>query len=461
MVQYGILNTQVLNIEATNMWEKLLSKKRFYGIDNIEVDSNEDFFRTSFHKDYDRLIFSNAFRRLAKKTQVHPLSKNDHVHNRLTHSLEVASVGRSLGLSAGKVLQNKGYDIDPYDIAYIIQTACLAHDIGNPPFGHAGEEVIKEWFKENQENDFLTELTQAQHSDFQHLDGNAQSFRIVTQLENNFSSGGMNLTFATLGTLVKYPYSSSHCITTKKSKFNYFQSEEGFFKLLFTELGLEAKDGRYKRHPLSYLMEAADDICYGLLDLQDAIELKIVTLDDVKPVFNLLCGEQLRQKVYSNSDCSDTQKISKLVAKAMNELVLQVMAVFENKLEIIESDKQPKDLIELFSNTRLQQGILDAKKLATEKVFNETRKVELELGAYNIIETILDHLIRATYEFYTLKDMELLSFRNKRALELMGENKPLITQSLFEMYQRVVDYLVGMTDNHARHVADQLNGTGN
>jgi len=443
------------------MWKKLLSKKRFYSIDNINVDSNEDFFRTSFHKDYDRLIFSNAFRRLAKKTQVHPLSKNDHVHNRLTHSLEVASVGRSLGLSAGKMLKDKGHDIDPYDIAYIIQTACLAHDIGNPPFGHAGEEVIKEWFKEHENQEFLKSLSKEQHSDLQHLDGNAQSFRIVTQLENNLFSGGMNLSFATLGTLVKYPYSSSHCKMIGKSKFNYFHSEEDFFELLFTELGLKIGEGRYKRHPLSYLMEAADDICYGLLDLQDAIELKIISLDDVEPVFNLLCGEKLRQKVYSNSNCSDTQKVSRLVAKAMNELVLEAMVVFENKLEIIESENQPQDLIEFFLNDKLKQGILNAKKLASDKVFNETRKVELELGAYNIIETILDHLIRATYEFYNLEENEALSFRNKRALALMGDNKPLKTQSLFEMYQRVVDYLVGMTDNHARHVANQLNGTGN
>jgi len=443
------------------MWKKLLSKKRFYSIDNINVDSNEDFFRTSFHKDYDRLIFSNAFRRLAKKTQVHPLSKNDHVHNRLTHSLEVASVGRSLGLSAGKMLKDKGHDIDPYDIAYIIQTACLAHDIGNPPFGHAGEEVIKEWFKEHENQELLKSLSKEQHSDLQHLDGNAQSFRIVTQLENNLFSGGMNLSFATLGTLVKYPYSSSHCKMIGKSKFNYFHSEEEFFELLFTELGLKIGGGRYKRHPLSYLMEAADDICYGLLDLQDAIELKIISLDDVEPVFNLLCGEKLRQKVYSNSNCSDTQKVSRLVAKAMNELVLEAMVVFENKLEIIESENQPQDLIEFFLNDKLKQGILNAKKLASDKVFNETRKVELELGAYNIIETILDHLIRATYEFYNLEENEALSFRNKRVLALMGDNKPLKTQSLFEMYQRVVDYLVGMTDNHARHVANQLNGTGN
>ncbi|MDQ1244264.1 MAG: dGTPase, partial [Campylobacterota bacterium] len=143
------------------MWNKLLCKKRYYTPTEIEADENEDYFRSSFHKDYDRIIFSNSFRRLSKKTQVHPLSKNDHVHNRMTHSLEVASVGRSLGLRAGEFLNKKYSDlnVNPYDIAYIVQTACLAHDIGNPPFGHAGEEVIKEWFKNNKEEEFLEKLS--------------------------------------------------------------------------------------------------------------------------------------------------------------------------------------------------------------------------------------------------------------------------------------------------------------
>ena len=166
------------------MWNKLLSKKRYYGGDEIKEDSNEEYYRSSFHKDYDRLIFSNAFRRLSKKTQVHPLSKNDHVHNRLTHSLEVASVGRTLGLKAGEILKRRDDSINPYDIAYIIQTACLAHDIGNPPFGHAGEEVIKEWFRKNEHEPILRDLSQRERLDFHHLDGNAQSFRTVTQLEN-------------------------------------------------------------------------------------------------------------------------------------------------------------------------------------------------------------------------------------------------------------------------------------
>ena len=442
-------------------WNSLLSKKRFYSFEEIKADEKEDFYRSSFHKDYDRVIFSNSFRRLSKKTQVHPLSKNDHVHNRLTHSLEVASVGRSLGLSAGEFLNKKFPEIkiNPYDIAYIVQTACLAHDIGNPPFGHAGEEVIKEWFKNNKKKKYLKKLSEKKIADFLHLDGNEQSFRIVSQIENNHFFGGMRLSFATLGTLVKYPHPSSQCEIIRKSKFNYFQSEKDFFKLVFKELKLIKKDGNYKRHPLSFLMEASDDICYGLLDLQDAFELNIIDENDVKEIFELLCGKEKVLEVFKE-DISKLKKVSKLVAISIDKLARHVMEVFENNYNEIISDNQPSDLIDKFSNEELKKGLKEAKNLAKNKIFNEKRKIELELGAYNIIETLLNNLIPATYELYEKKDLSKLSFRNKRALELMGEDLPNVEKSLYEMYQRVIDYIVGMTDNYAKYVANQLNGMG-
>lgn len=443
------------------MWENLLSKKRYYSPNEIEADDNEEYYRSSFHKDYDRLIFSNSFRRLSKKTQVHPLSKNDHVHNRLTHSLEVASVGRSLGLKAGKFLkEKKDQNINPYDIAYIVQTACLAHDIGNPPFGHAGEEVIKQWFKRNKKKYFLKPLTKEERTDFKHIDGNAQSFRIVSQIENNLFDGGMNLTFATLGTLVKYPYSSANCKKTKKSKFNYFQSEKDFFELLFKELGLIGVNDNYKRHPLSYLMEASDDICYGLLDLQDAFELQIITMDEMKPIFTSLCGQEKMDEILSEEKKTELQKVAKLVAKSINNLAKHTMEVFEMNYDSILSDDQPKDLIEFFTNKDMIEGIKEAKALGKYKIFKEKRKVELELGAYNIIETLLDNLIRATYELHKHKEISKLSFRDKRAMELMGTERPEVTDSLYNMYQRVIDYIVGMTDNYAKHTAHQLIGMG-
>jgi len=413
------------------MWTKLLSKKRYREADKIEADDTEEYYRSSFHRDYDRLIFSNSFRRLSNKTQVHPLSKNDHVHNRLTHSLEVASVGRSLGLKAGEFLKTKDDSINPYDVAYIIQTACLAHDIGNPPFGHAGEEVIKEWFKKNKDKDFLKDLTKEQESDFHHLDGNAQSLRIVSQLENSYFMGGMRLTFATLGTLIKYPYSSENCEAIGKSKFNFFQSEKDIFDLLFTELGLKNEDGTYRRHPLSFLMEASDDICYGLLDLQDAFELNIVNLNDTKNIFTLLCGKEVTNETYEHESMIKINKVSKLVAISINNLTLHVMSVFEDNFDAISEGKQPKDLIDLFSDSDLKLGLEEAKNLAVNKIFNDKRKVELELGAYSIIETLLGTLIRATYQLHT---EETLSFRNKRALELMGENKPKESDNLYKKY---------------------------
>ena len=441
------------------MWSKLLSKKRYYSNTEIEEDKYQEYYRSSFHKDYDRLIFSNSFRRLAKKTQVHPLSNNDHVHNRLTHSLEVASVGRSLGLKAGEFLQKFDETINPYDVAYIIQTACLAHDIGNPPFGHAGEEVIKEWFSKNKSKKFLRSLSTKKSEDFHHIDGNAQSFRIVTQLENNLFSGGMNLTFATLGTLIKYPYSSNNCTSIGKSKFNYFQSESKFFKLLFKELDLINGDGTYRRHPLSYLMEVSDDICYGLLDLQDAYELNLINLEDMKEIFNFLCGKEKTEETYQNTKYSKIQKDSKLVTISINNLAVHSMEVFENNYDNIITKKQPKDLISKFTNEDLKKGIDEAKKLGYNKIFNDKRKIELELGAYNIIETLLNNLIRATYNLYKTDEMSL-SFRDKRALELMGNDKPIKSDNLYNMYQRVVDYIVGMTDNHAKYVSNQLNGMG-
>ena len=437
------------------MWLKLLSKKRYWASNQIEVDNEEEYYRSSFHKDYDRIVFSNSFRRLSNKTQVHPLSKNDHVHNRLTHSLEVASVGRSLGLKCGEFLKTKNIDVNPYDVAYIIQTACLAHDIGNPPFGHAGEEVIKEWFKKNKNKDFLNNLTKKDILDFKHLDGNAQSFRIVTQLENSYFNGGLRLTFATLGTLVKYPYSSKKCEYTGKSKFNFFKSEKKLFKLVFKELGLQNKDGTFRRHPFSYLMEASDDICYGLLDLQDAFELNIIDFNDTKEIFNLLCGKKKTKEIYNDTSMNKINKISKLVAISINKLAIHVMEVFEQNFDDITKGKQPKDIIELFTDQNLKSGINKAKKLAVNKIFNEKRKIELELGSYSIIETLLDTLIRATYQ---LHQKQSLSFRDKRALELMGDNKPNENDSLYNKYQSIIDYIVGMTDNYAKYVAHQLNG---
>ena len=441
------------------MQKQLLSTKRYKikdGTVQIEEDNLENEYRTPYHRDYDRVIFSNSFRRLSKKTQVHPLAKNDHIHNRLTHSLEVASVGRSLGLKAGEILKNKfDNNINPYDVAYIVQTACLAHDIGNPPFGHAGEEVIKEWFSNEDNKKLLKELKTEELEDFKNLDGNAQSFRIVSQLENNLFAGGLNLTFATLATLVKYPRSSQGV-----TKFSFFQSEKEIFDLVFSDLELKKDSLTFKRHPFSYLMEAADDICYGLLDIQDAVELKILRLEELEKIFIDLTSKLFWEEVLNDKNLTEIQKLSKLIAKGINNLANHTSNIFEKNYERLLKENV-KDLIFLFTDENLKSGLKLAKELSSEKVFNETRKIELELGAYNILDVLLNNMIKATYELHEKKDIKQISFKNRRVLQLMGEeNSPKSNMTLYEKYQRVTDYIVGMTDNHATYLAHQFSGMG-
>ncbi|BBG66214.1 deoxyguanosinetriphosphate triphosphohydrolase [Hydrogenimonas sp.] len=434
------------------MWDRLLSSKRV-GAESAFRSSCES--RDNFHKDYDRIIFSHAFRRLSKKTQVHPLSKNDHVHNRMTHSLEVASVGRSLGLGAGKVLKAKKIPVDPYQIAYIVQTACLAHDLGNPPFGHAGEDVIKVWFRENVER--LPDMDETQRNDFRHFDGNAQSFRIVTQLENYLYNGGLRLTYATLATLVKYPFSSNECKKREKSKFGYFQSEKELFDRIFDALGLRNDDGSYRRHPLSYLMEAADDICYALLDIEDALELGIVRWEDVEEIFFKLTGESKVREILSSKGLPPSHLHSKIIAFAITHLVDEGMETFEREYDRIVSTGLESDLVACFDNRALREGLQEAKDFGVASIFSNRRNVELELGAYSIIKTILDALVDAACRH---AQNEKLSFYQKKALMLMGEKSPLKLRpaNTYEAIQRVVDYVSGMTDNHAHHVARQLKG---
>lgn len=462
--------------------KKLFSIKRLkYKDSKTEVTESNlaKPYRSDFHIDYDRIIFSRPFRRLSKKTQVHPLAQNDHVHNRLTHSLETASVGRSLGLIAGKYLNEKynDFEINPTDIATMVQAACLAHDIGNPPFGHAGEAVIREWFKDNRDEPYVRlykdgqensnndvpekfRLSKEQTQDLLSLDGNAQSFRIVTQLENNFFKGGMGLTFATLGTMVKYPWDSSS-ENNKKDKFGYFQSEKQRIDEIFNELGL-VHNGNLIRHPFSYLMEAADDICYGLLDIQDAVELKIVHLEEVEDIFKGLCGSDHFNNTCCNKNFNQDQKVGKLCAKAINSLTVHAGEVFNNKFERFRDPADKiKDLISVFDDENLKDNIQKAKKFSQEKVFDEKRKVELELGAHNIIGELLKNLIKAAYSFHHVRSKDKLSFRDKRSLDLMRENMPKEGDSLYEKYQRVVDFVVGMTDNYATDLAKALHGMGN
>ncbi|MEL0029173.1 MAG: dNTP triphosphohydrolase, partial [Perlucidibaca sp.] len=336
--------------QARMNWTQLLSARRFKVKDGellgTRAAASEDGgagLRSEFHIDHDRIVFSSAFRRLARKTQVHPLALHDHTHNRLTHSLEVASVGRSLGNRVGAMLREGGHlpaAYTPYDIGSTVQVACLAHDLGNPPFGHTGEYALRDWFREPAHMSLLDGLSTGERHDIQTYEGNAHGLRLVTSLEMYVGEGGMRLTAASLGTLVKYPWTAQ--TFPDKGKFNIYQAELPYFRVVADELGLLARGHEHwARHPLSYLMEAADDICYAIVDLEDAVEMGILELSELQ---RLLAPIVDPDKVWQIRD--PRQYAAALRGTMVGRCVKDVADTFMRHHEALLAGEMPlKDLI--------------------------------------------------------------------------------------------------------------------
>jgi len=432
-------------------WQRLLTTKR-YGHEHIRP---QEIGRSHFHKDHDRIIFSSAFRRLGRKTQVHPLARNDHIHTRLTHSIEVGSVGRSLGIRVGELLGDQLPPwAGPHDLGTIVQSACLAHDIGNPPFGHAGEYAIRDWFRRHRSRPLLASLPAAQRADLETFEGNAQGFRVVTCIENNLFAGGLRLTSPTLGTLLKYPWTSADA--GEKGKFSCYQTELATLQQLAAQLGLvELGAQRWCRHPLCYLMEAADDICYAIMDLEDAIELSILSFDDVQPVLLALAGRAEVDDPVLSSQASARRKISALRGRAMESMVESAIAAFmENYGQIMAGEYQGELLTD--GDPVVRDGLVAAKTLARERVFPDTRKTELEVGAYSTLGTLLEAFCDAVYEHQ--QQSGPLSYRSQKIISLMGIHCPARDDSLYYAYMRALDFISGMTDNYAAYLARQIGG---
>lgn len=415
--------------------------------------------RTAYAKDADRIIFSNAFRRLSKKTQVHPLATNDHIHNRLTHSLEVASVGRSLGCLVGVRLEEMGVlpeGVKPHHLGEIIHAACLAHDIGNPPFGHAGESALQNWFRDPKNSMYLERLNSTQRSDFDNFDGNAQSFRIVANLEYNFNRGGMRLTYPTLAAMVKYPITSHRSEENGKPKFGFYDSERDIFLHMATVLGLGTQINSIQRHPLSFLLEAADDICYCLIDLEDAQEMKILTVSDIFEALSPLYEGSSEKDILTKKDSSARRQVGYLRSMSIGMLVSDVVETFIKNLHQITDGTFNRDLIDS-APERTKNAIKNAKNIAENKIFTEIRKVTLEIGAYTVFERLLDTLIPAVYErVFHGKG----SFKTSRVIDLLGVNAPSAGSDLYGAYQSVIDFISGMTDDYATFVSSQFSGAG-
>lgn len=457
-------------------WNRLLVEKRFHDPNNNGEEKNG---RSQFEKDIDKITFSSAFRRLGRKTQVHLLSENDHIHTRLSHSLEVASVGRSLGVMVGQWLKDNEElpnKLEPSNVGEIVEAACLAHDIGNPPFGHAAEEATRKWFQEKIKED-EKELNVREQQDLKNFDGNAMAFRVVTYKEYYENDGGMRLTYSTLGALLKYPWTSNFAKEDPKKKdhkFSCFKTEYNYFDEIAKELRLIEKkhnsskfEAEYTRHPLAFLVEAADDICYRVLDIEDAIELNLLRENYlIEQEFDkfLKKKDELReeQKRLLNSKISWRIKNGMLRGKMINLMIKEIVEAFENNYERIMEGSLDSSLMSKTNNDSLCSKIdaLYEKGNLKKKIYQNQRNVLLELGAYSVISILLENSIEAAREIVNGKKT---SYKTKIIKNFIKQDsgERFKGKDLYEIIMLFLDYIMGMTDNYATNVNKQLRGLGN
>ena len=445
-------------------WQQLLSTQRFK-VENGEVirtatrstAEGKNVLRTDFHIDYDRVVFSGSFRRLGRKTQVHPFAKHDLTHNRLTHSVEVASVGRSLGNQVGVMLEKLGYLPDGYtpsDIGSIVQVACLSHDMGNPPFGHTGEAALRDWFRQPENAVYLQCLSKKELADVQTYEGNAHTLRIVANLEMYRHQGGMRLTAASIGTLMKYPWTANAHRAKEKGKFNIYRTELPFIEETAKVLGLpKIARNTWARHPLSYLMEAADDICYALLDLEDAVEIGMLDAREVERLFAPMAGET----VDSWSATTERQRCAMLRGIAIGKAIDSVANSFiTHHTALLAGDFPAKDLISI-TNNEVSETLANAKEIAANQVFRHENKVITEIAAYPCLGSILSLFIPTAFALTTKK---ALNHRQILALSLLGEHTLNENDTPYAAYMKVLDFVGGMTDNAAARMAREVSGIG-
>jgi dGTPase len=435
-------------------WEKLLNPSRL-GSRKVHDESS----RSPFHKDYDRIVFSGAFRRLNRKTQVHPLAQHDAVHTRLTHSLEVSCVGRSLGmLAAEKIIEQLPHWVSPADVGAIIQAACLAHDIGNPPFGHAGEYAIRDWFLQPAQAHLMALLSPAQAADLCQFEGNAHGLRILTQLEYHPNEGGMRLTYATLGAYLKYPWLSQPLsggvASHKRAKFGCYHTEKHLLANIAEHLGLMSTgDNRWCRHPLAYLLEAADDICYTLIDLEDGLALGMLRYEEIEPLFLQLLDD-LPPPPELKQDVPALQKIAALRGKVIEKLVMAVTNAFAEQQEALLSGQLVGSLLNHCS-AQLSDGIDAAKNLARERIFNHPQKAQLELAAYASLHTLLNAFAdMAAARFKKLP----FTFKQQRLQQLLGNHSIDSHEDLYLGLMQMLDFIASLSDHHALSLAQSLQG---
>lgn len=433
-------------------WEQLLSLKR-HGDTHKRLRKEQDETRLGFEVDYDRVIFSSAFRSLQDKTQVVPLSKTDFVHTRLTHSLEVSVVGRSLGRKVGIKLLEKyphlqevhGFQFN--DFGAIVAAAALAHDIGNPPFGHSGERAIGEYFKIGNGTQFQSKLTAKEYQDLCDFEGNANGFKILTENRKGVD-GSLRLSYATLGAFMKYPKQSLPKKPTKHiadKKYGIFQSQKEAFTDVANELGLlqqgEGDDIRYARHPLTFLVEAADDICYTIIDFEDGINLGLIQEEKALEYLINLVRDTIQKEKYSALQHRE-DRLSYLRALSINTLIEDAVRIFLENEEAIRAGEFSVGIME---KSKYKAQIEDIIKISFEKIYKSEEVIEKEITGYHVLQHLLNTFISAVENHHN----DTLSSYDKLILKVLPETVDYKTNHLYHRLMHVTNYISRLSDSQA------------
>jgi len=436
-------------------WEQLLSLQR-YGDKTKRLRKEQDETRLGFEVDYDRIVFSAAFRSLQDKTQVIPFSKTDFVHTRLTHSLEVSVVARSIGRLAGKAILEKHphlSEIHAYqsnDFGAIVAAAALAHDIGNPPFGHSGEKAIGHFFSDGAGAHYKAELNALEYEDLCKFEGNANGFKIVSQSMDG-APGGLRLSAATLGAYMKYPKASLPHKPTQHvadKKFGFYQAQATDFNILAQDLGLTSKAGAYYRHPLAYLVEAADDICYTIIDFEDGINLGWISESYALEYLINLVKDSIDKKTYASLKHTP-QRMSYLRALAINSLIKDAVAIFLKNEEAILSGSFPHALLD---KSKYAAQIDDIISLSVEKVYHSPEVLQKEIVGYKVITTLLEAFTKAAvHEFKGQADAY-----DQLILRLVPNGTPFISNTLYDTLLNATCYVASLSDGKAMELSKKM-----
>ncbi|MDA9646752.1 deoxyguanosinetriphosphate triphosphohydrolase [Flavobacteriaceae bacterium] len=432
-------------------WEQLLSLKR-HGDSNKRLRNEQDETRLGFDVDYDRIIFSPEFRSLQDKTQVVPLSSTDFVHTRLTHSLEVSVVARSLGRRVGvKVLEKHPYlkEIHGYkanDFGAIVAAAALAHDIGNPPFGHSGEKAIGHFFKSGVGQRFKDQMSPKEYQDLCDFEGNANGFKVLTQ-DKQGSKGGLRLSYATLGTFTKYPKESlpvkpNSNIASKK--YGFFQTEKSSFLDVASELGMKKLNDQniqFSRHPLAFLVEAADDICYTIIDFEDGINLGLIEEDYALEYLINLVRHTINTEKY-NSLSSTKERVSYLRALAISTLIEDAVSLFmANEKQILDGDFH----VSILDKSKYQAQINDIIRLSIEKIYNADEVIDKEISGFEILNELLSRFISSVNNNYN----NIPSSYDKLLLKLLPKELDILNDSIYTRVMNVCYFISLFSDKKA------------